>query len=374
MKIVDIVPRVLRKEMAGGLRNPRLRWRHKQILLVFVIAEDGMVGVGETWSDGGAAEPLLAFLEQDLKPMLIGRDVDLIERFWAEALDRALISTRRSTTWQMMSAIDIALWDMRGKRCGLPLWRLLGGDGRPVLAYASGGLYRDGQDVDAFGAEYGGFVRQGFTAVKIKVGGAAVPVDAARVAAVRRHAGPEALLMVDAVSACDVPHALRLARAIAPHDIVWFEQPLVLEDLAGMARVQVEGGIPVCGNESEYGLTAFRRLIESDAVHYVQYDVTVSGGLSYGRKIAALAEAFHRPVTLHQSNSIVCMAANLHLAAALPNSHSIEYHVIHQPLFERAPPGFLARIDGRIAPPERPGLGIDLADILAGPPLQDIPQ
>jgi L-alanine-DL-glutamate epimerase-like enolase superfamily enzyme len=374
MKIVDIVPRVLRKEMAGGLRNPRLRWRHKQVLLVFVIAEGGMVGVGETWSDGGAADPLLAFLDQDLKPMLIGRDVDLIERFWAEALDRALISTRRSTTWQMMSAIDIALWDIRGKRCGLPLWRLLGGDGRPVLAYASGGLYRDGQDVDAFGAEYGGFVRQGFTAVKIKVGGAGVAVDAARVAALRRHAGPEALLMVDAVSACDVPHALRLARAIAPHDITWFEQPLVLEDLAGMARIQVEGGIPVCGNESEYGLTAFRRLIDSNAVHYVQYDVTVSGGLSFGRKIAALAEAFHRPVTLHQSNSIVCMAANLHLAAALPNSHSIEYHVIHQPLFERAPHGFLARIDGRIAPPERPGLGIDLADILAGPPLQDIPQ
>jgi L-alanine-DL-glutamate epimerase-like enolase superfamily enzyme len=104
----------------------------------------------------------------------------------------------------------------------------------------------------------------------------------------------------------------------------------------------------------------------------VQFDVAISGGLTFGRKIAALAEAFHRPVTLHHSNSIVCMAANLHLAAALPNCHSIEYHVIHQPLFDRAPAGFLALNDGRIAPPEAPGLGIDLSGVLAGPPVQQI--
>jgi len=372
MKIVDIVPRVVWKEMSGTLRNPRLRWTRKQVMLVFVVAEDGIVGVGETWSDGGSAEPLVSFLEQDLKPRLVGRDVDLVERFWAEALDIALISTRRSLTWQLMSAIDVALWDIRGKRARMPVWRLLGGDGRPVLPYASGGLYRDGQDEEAFGIEYGGFVKQGFRAVKIKVGGAPVAVDAARVAALRRHAGPGAMLMVDAVSACDVPHAIALARAVAPHDVTWFEQPLVLEDVAGMARVQAEGGIPVCGNENEFTLSAYRRLVEANAVHFVQFDVAISGGLTFGRKIAALAEAFHRPVTLHHSNSIVCMAANLHLAAALPNCHSIEYHVIHQPLFDRAPPGFLALNDGRIAPPEAPGLGIDLSGVLDGPPVQQI--
>jgi L-alanine-DL-glutamate epimerase-like enolase superfamily enzyme len=113
MKIVDIVPRVVWKEMSGTLRNPRLRWTRKQVMLVFVVAEDGIVGVGETWSDGGSAEPLVSFLEQDLKPRLDGRDVDLVERFWAEALDIALISTRRSLTWQLMSAIDVALWDIR---------------------------------------------------------------------------------------------------------------------------------------------------------------------------------------------------------------------------------------------------------------------
>jgi L-alanine-DL-glutamate epimerase-like enolase superfamily enzyme len=371
-RITEIIPRVLLKKMDGVHRNPRFRWTHKQCLLVFVRTDDGRVGVGEAWSDVGAAEPLIAFLQQDLAPQLIGRDADHIERFWAEALDRALISTRRSQSWAMMSAIDIALWDLRGQRAGMPIWRLLGGDGRPVFVYASGGLYREGQSIEEFGAEYGGFTKRGFRAVKIKVGGATIAVDVARTEAVRRHAGPDAQLMVDAVSGYDVPRAIAFARAARDLDLTWFEQPVPIDDIAGMVRVQVEGGIALCGNESEYGLPAFRRLCETNAVHYLQFDTVVSGGFSMSRKIAAIAEAFHRPVTLHQANSIVAMSTNLNLAASLPNCHSVEYHVIHQPLFELAPPGMLELRQGCIAPPERPGLGLDLTDILNGPDRQEI--
>ena len=124
MRIADIVARVVWREMGGTLRNPRLRWTRKQVMLVFVVAEDGTVGVGETWSDGGSAEPLVAFLEHDLKPRLVGRDIDLVERFWAEAIDLALVSVRRSLTWQLMSAIDVALWVLAMKRY-IPLhWSL----------------------------------------------------------------------------------------------------------------------------------------------------------------------------------------------------------------------------------------------------------
>jgi L-alanine-DL-glutamate epimerase-like enolase superfamily enzyme len=365
MKIAEIRTRVLLKKMDGSVRNPRMVWTTKQTLLVFVVCDDGTIGVGEAWSDAGSPDSITAFIEKDLKPRLIGRDPDLIERFWAEALDLAIVSTRRSQTHAAMSAIDIALWDIKGKRARMPLWRLLGGDGGPVLPYASGGLYKQGQSADEFGREYGEYVRRGFTAVKIKVGGARVSEDIARVAALRRHCGPETLLMVDAVSNYDAPTAVAFARAATPYDLTWFEQPLRLTDVAGMARVHREGGIAVCGNENEMGLPSFLRLMQEDAVHFVQYDPVISGGISEGRKIAALAEAFHRPVTLHCSNSIVSMAANLHLAASLANCHSVEFHVIHQPLFERAPKGFLDLVDGRIAPPETPGLGIDLADLAA---------
>jgi L-alanine-DL-glutamate epimerase-like enolase superfamily enzyme len=99
-------------------------------------------------------------------------------------------------------------------------------------------------------------------------------------------------------------------------------------------------------------------------VHFVQFDPIISGGITYGRKIAALAEAFHKPVTLHHSNTVVSMLANMHLAASLANCESIERHVFHHPMFERAPPGTLDMKDGLMAAPERPGLGIDLRDLI----------
>ncbi len=299
----------------------------------------------------------------DVAPQLIGQDADLVDRYWRALLDRAIVSTRRDITYNALSAIDIALWDLKGKRAGMPLWRLLGGHDRAVLPYASGGLYRDGQSPQEFGAEYAAYVSKGFRGVKIKVGGAPLAMDVARVAALRAAIGPATRLMVDAVSNLDVPRALAMAKALAAYDITWFEQPLDTVDVAGTVRVHREGGLPVAGMENERGLATFARLIESGAVHYVQFDPVVSGGLTHGRKIAALAEAHFLPVTLHHSNSIVSMLANVHLAAALPNCDSVEYHVLHQPLFERAPAGTLDLYDGRLMAPEAPGLGVDLADL-----------
>ncbi len=366
-KITEIRCVVLKKKMDGSHRNPRFVWTEKQTLLVFVRTDDGLTGVGESWSDGGSAEPFVAFIDRDVAPHLVGQDADLIERYWRILLDRAIVSTRRDITYNALSAIDIALWDLRGKRAGMPLWRLLGGHDRAVLPYASGGLYKEGQSPREFGAEYAAWVARGFRGVKIKVGGAPLATDVARVAALREAVGPDTRLMVDAVSNLDVPRALAMAKAFAPYDIAWFEQPLDTADVAGTVRVHREGGLAVAGMENDRGLATFARLIESGAVHYVQFDPVVSGGLSHGRKIAALAEAHFLPVTLHHSNSIVSMLANIHLAAALPNCDSVEYHVVHQPLFERAPAGTFDLHEGRLLAPETPGLGVDLADLIATP-------
>jgi L-alanine-DL-glutamate epimerase-like enolase superfamily enzyme len=363
MKIKDIRTRLFERPLDGTTRNPRYRWTVKRTLLVFVETDTGLIGAGETWVDGAHAGSLVSFIEEDLKPALVGQSALTPERHFKTALDMTAVSTRRSQTWAGMSAIDIALWDIKGKAAGEPLWRLLGGHDPRVLPYASAGLYKTGQSTDAFAEEYAAYVRQGFRAVKIKVGGAALPVDVERVAKLRAAMGPEARLMVDAVSAYDVPRALAFARAVAPYDVYWFEQPLPIEDVAGMAKIQAQGGIPLCGIENDYGLPNFRRLMETDAVHFVQFDPLISGGITFGRKIAALAEAFFRPVTLHHSNSIVSMLANVHLAAAVPNADSVELHVFHQPLFDRAAPGTLDLTDGHLVAPDRPGLGVDLSDL-----------
>ena len=362
--IKDIHVRTLEKPLDGTIRNPRYRWTVKRSFLVFVETSDGRVGAGESWVDGGAPGSLKAFVEEDLKPVLVGQDSDLSEQFFRRAIDMTSVSTRRSQTWACMSAIDIALWDLKAQRAGLPLWRLLGGNDPRVMPYASAGLYKSGQTADEFAAEYAAYVKAGYKAVKIKVGGASHAADVERVTKLKHAMGPDARLMVDAVSAYDVPRAIAFARAVAPLDIYWFEQPLPIDDIDGMVRVHEQGGIPLCGIENDYGLPNFRRLIERNAVHFVQFDPIISGGITYGRKIAALAEAAFRPVTLHHSNSVVSMLANIHLAAAMANADSVERHVFHSPLFERAPEGTFAMTDGMLTAPERPGLGVDLSAMI----------
>jgi L-alanine-DL-glutamate epimerase-like enolase superfamily enzyme len=365
MKITDIRTRLFEKPLDGSLRNPRFVWTVKRSLLTFVFTDAGLIGVGESWVDAGDPEPVAVFIERELKPRLIGEDPRLPELHFRRALDMTQVSTRRSLTWAGMSAVDIALWDIKAKAAGEPLWRMLGGHDPRVMPYASGGLYKDGQSAAEFAQEYAAFARQGFRGVKIKVGGAPVAVDVERVAKLREALGPGPMLMVDSVSNHDVPTALAFARAAQRYDLTWFEQPVAVEDVKGMARIHREGGIPVCGVENESGLPAFRRLMEEDAVHFVQFDPIVSGGVTFGRKIAALAEAFHRPVTLHHSNSVVSMLTNMHLATAAPNAHSVELHVVHQPLFDRAPDGAFAMTDGMLTAPDRPGLGVDAEALLA---------
>ena len=337
MKIAEVATRVLRTPLDGTLRNPLFRWTEKLTLLVFVRTDDGTVGVGEAWCAAGSSAAIEAFVLNDLRPELLGQDPHLTEAVMHRARRRCAMSARKSETDKGSSAVDIALWDIKGKAAGLPIWRLLGGHDAKVAAYASGGLYRDGQSPEEFAAEHAREMDLGYRGIKIKVGGAPRAVDVARVKALRDAIGPDVELMVDGVAAMEVPAAVALARALAPYDIKWFEQPVINENMAGLARIRREGGLPIAGNENESGLDAYHRLIDSGAIDYVQFDPMISGGFTEGRKIAALAEARHLPVTLHHSNSAVSMLANLHLAAALPNCCSIEYHLLHRQLFDRAP-------------------------------------
>ena len=172
--------------------------------------------------------------------------------------------------------------------------------------------------------------------------------------------GPDARLMVDAVSNYDVARAIAFARAVADCEIYWFEQPLPVEDVDGPADgprawrdpgVRARERVRACGRTGDCSRP--RPSTSSSSIP------SFRAALPIGRKIAALAEAFFKPVTLHHSNSIVSMLANLHLAASVPNAESVEYHVYHHPLFDLAPTGMLDIEDGFMRAPDRPGLGID---------------
>ncbi len=360
MKIDRLVVRVLEWDMQDGLWNPQQRWRKKHVVLVFLQTDEGHIGVGEAWASGGSVDALVKTIEDDLAPIVIGLDPFASGLVWSQAWRMTELSTRRGITSAALGAVNTAQWDLAGKISGLPLCSLLGKEADSVRCYASAGLYGDNKTVADLANEMSGYLDLGFTDVKIKVGGVSLAEDVARVAAVRDVIGGDGRLMVDAVYCLDVPGALRLAKAFEPYDVYWLEAPVAPDDIDGQARVNAAGIVPVCGNETEYGCDRFLELMRKRAVEFVQFDIAMCGGITEGRRIAELARAHHLPCSLHAASSSVLFAATLHLAAALPNVDSVEFHMLHRWLFERAPEGTFAVSNNHVSPPSGPGIGIEL--------------
>ncbi len=361
MTIARVVVRTIERAMPGVAWNPRMRWDRKSLLLAFVESADGRVGCGEAWLTGGTTEAIRATIEDDIAPRLRGENPFAVTARLHEEIARGVeMSGRIGVVAAAWGAVETALMDLQAKLLGLPLKDLLGAVHDAVPAYASAGLYGTDKTPDDLAAEVAGWVAQGFRAVKIKVAGAPLAEDVRRVAAVRAAIGPDVGLMVDALYNRSAAEAWRLAEALAPHDVTFFEAPVSPFDVEGMAWLAARSPIPLCGNENMAWSPYFRRLIEARAVAYVQFDIAACGGVREGRRIGELAHAFNLPCTLHASSSAVLFAASLHLAAALPNCCSIEYHMLHQWLWELAPEGAFRVEDGRIAPPKGPGIGLDL--------------
>lgn len=360
MKIKEIVPRLLSWDIEGGFRNPVMTWTSKNVVLVFVICDDGTIGVGECWASGAEPSALVATVNDDVAPRLIGTDPLTIGKAWEDTDSLAHISARRGILRAAAAGIDIALWDIMGKVAGLPVWKLLGGFNDRVFPYASAGLYAPDKTPVDQGREMADYVTDGFEGVKMKVGGAPFDEDVARVRAVREAIGPDRRLMIDALCVMTPHQALKFAAAVEPYDIYWFEQPVKSDDIRGLAAVNQRGPIAVSANENAYDRSHFRQLISEDAARFIQFDVLVVGGLTEGRRIAALAEAGHLPVTLHHAASVVCMAANLHLAAGVSNCDSVEYHMLHKWLFDHVPEGAWPLENGHIVMGDEPGLGLNL--------------
>jgi L-alanine-DL-glutamate epimerase-like enolase superfamily enzyme len=263
-------------------------------------------------------------------------------------------------TLSVLGAVETALWDLTAKAQRRPLYRMLGACSDRVPVYASGGLYVDGQSLGELGREMAAHVARGFRAVKMKVGGADLAQDTARVAAVREAIGPGVRLMVDAVYMLDETAALRMARALERFDIWFLEAPLAPGNLPGLRRLTSRSPVPIAGNEVAFGLDGYRDLIVDGSVDVVHLDVNQCGGVGESRRIAALAAAFHKPVSFHCATSAVCFAANLHVAASVANTESIEWHTVHRMLFDRMPLDRFRLEEGAVVLPQLPGLGLDL--------------
>jgi L-alanine-DL-glutamate epimerase-like enolase superfamily enzyme len=309
---------------------------------------DGAEGVGYTYTVGRNGAAIDAILARELPELVVGEDADLIERLWQKLWWALHYGGRGGPTAMALSAFDMALWDLKATRAGLPLWKLLGGHDPKVPCYAGGiDLLLP---LDSLLRQTDGNLEKGFRAIKMKVGRAKLAEDVERVRAMRGHLGDGFPLMVDANMKWTADQAIRAARAFQPFDPVWLEEPVPPDDMEGQARVVRHGGLPVAAGENLHSLWEFKQLIAMGGVTYPEPDVTTCGGVTPFMKIAHLAEAFGLPVTTHGAHDVT-----VHLLAACPNRSYLEAHGFGLDRYVEEP---LRIEEGFAVAPDRPGHGI----------------
>jgi D-arabinonate dehydratase len=354
MKVAAVESLLVRVPLRRPVLLSRQTFTAREFNVVRVRTDEGLVGIG--YARGG--EVVRAAAEVEIAPRLVGRDPLATETLWAELHESASIVGRAGAFMRALSAVDIALWDVKAKAVGLPLFRLLGGEVGRVPAYVSGGYYRDGQTPDDLAEEMAGYVERGFRAVKIRVARLPLRDDVERVAAVRRAIGDDVELMVDANQGyATAAEATAAGRRFEQLGVRWLEEPVRAEDRAGSAAVAAALDMAIATGETEYGRFAFRDLIAAGAADVLQPDATVVGGVSEWLKAAALAGAHGFPVAPHYFTEV-----HAHLVAATPHAITVEYFFPDSDIisFDELLAEPLEPRDGWIELSDRPGVGLDL--------------
>jgi D-galactarolactone cycloisomerase len=365
MKIADVRVHVLQAPLAEPFAWSFNATSVRQSCLVEVVAEDGTSGWGECF---GPAR-LNAAIVGAFRPLLLGKDALATERHWQTIYNTFRDQGQKGLTITALSGVDIALWDLKGRLWGQPIHRLMGGPLRTeVKAYATGTYRRgSGDPLQYITEEVAGYVREGFPAVKLKIG-FGVEEDAKLIAAVRETIGPRVGLMLDANHGFDVIEAVALGRRVAHLDIGWFEEPVVPDELDSYVEVRRGQPIPVAGGECEFTRWGFREVLTRRAIDIIQPDTCAAGGLSECKKIADMATAFGVRYVPHVWGCGVGLATAMQLLAVLP--HTPPRHTPLEPMleFDRSEHPFrqavlttpLEHSGGVVRVPDGPGLGIEI--------------
>ena len=335
------LPRALEDSMHGTMTG-------FEVVTARVTDADGATGMGYTFTCGVNGGAIADILGREMAPMAVGRDADRVEAIWKDIWWAFHYGGRGGPTVLALSALDMALWDLKARKADMPLWRMLGGYDPKVPCYA-GGIDIDLSAEELIDQTHEN-IANGHRAIKMKVGRDRLSEDVTKIAAMREAFGPDLPLMVDANMKYSVDGAVRAARAFQPFDLTWFEEPIPPEDPAGHRRILSEGGIPIASGENLRSLWEFRTAIEG-GVTFPEPDVTNCGGITPFMKIAHLAEAFHLPVTSHGAHDIT-----VQLLAACPNRSYLEAHGFGLEKFVMEP---MELKDGYAIAPERPGHGVN---------------
>jgi D-galactarolactone cycloisomerase len=331
----------------------------RDFVCVRVITDDGTVGYGEA-HHGQNLTAMAEIVEKGLGSLLIGEDPFDTEGIW-NRIKYQQIQTHGLGAGSViaLSGIDIALWDLKGKLLGQPIWRLLGGSRKSVRAYA-GGLTLGFQPLKSLEAEVASYVDMGYSAIKLRVGDTPRK-DAERVTHIRKTFGDDLDIAVDAAtrySALDLPEVVDY---LERNRVYWMEEPFTPDNVQAYVDLSKRTNTPIAAGENHYTRQAFTEFFSSRAITICQADICKTGGITELKKIADMAAAWHIAVAPHTSHSIIATAATVNLMGAIPNALIYEADEAPiNPFRTDLSPNAPKIVDGFIQPNDAPGLGIDI--------------
>ncbi len=342
LRMVNLVPKVKRTDAIQSFDS-------QETPIVTITDSDGATGTGYSYTIGTGGSSVMRLLADHLVPRLIGRDADRIEAIWHDLEFATHATTIGAITSIALAAVDTALWDLRARKQGLPLWKLAGGakDRCPLYTTEGGWLHIEKQALvdDALEAQ-----SKGFRGSKVKIGKPHGSEDYERLAAVRAAVGDGYEIMTDCNQGFMVDEVIRRADRLRDLDLAWLEEPIAADDIVGHVRLSNSTSTPIAVGESLYSIRHFREYMQRGACSIVQVDVGRIGGVTPWLKVAHAAEAFDIPVCPH-----FLMELHVSLTCAVQNGKYVEYI----PQLDTLTSSSMKIEDGQAIAPSEPGLGID---------------
>jgi L-alanine-DL-glutamate epimerase-like enolase superfamily enzyme len=327
--------------------------------LIFVHTDDGKVGIGSAYSHPAMVHLLVT---HQFAPLLRGRDAGDVEGLWNLMYGVSRWYGRKGAAMSALGGIDVALWDLRGKAAGKPIYELITpghASASPARspAYGSALLWKD--HISELEEEAAALIARGFRRVKMRLGRSeAYDVEAVR--AVRRAIGSGNDLLVDASMRYNVPLARRMGKLLRELKVFWYEEPFAPEDVMSYAELAKDGGVPIAAGENEFGVQGFSELIRAKAVDIVQPDASRTGGISEVWRVAKLAKEHGLRFAPHTWSDAVIVTANAHVVSAMPNGVTVEVDQTGNPFIEKLLVEPLQVRDGYITLSKKPGLGVEV--------------
>lgn len=335
-------------QYGGGVCDGRLT------TLILIHTDNGQVGIGSVYSHPGL---IYLIVRDQLDPLLRGEDPTDVDRLWERMYGLTRWYGRKGVAMSAIGGVDTALWDLRGKALGKPVWKLLGGKLAGCPAYASGLLWKD--NISDLADEAVTYIDRGFRRVKMRLA-RSEEYDMAAVQEVRKAIGPDNDVIIDASMRYHPDLARRMGKFFAQQGVFWYEEPFAPENIDAFVALRREVEIPLAAGENEFGLQGFRELIRAGAVDIVQPDASRCGGISEVWKVAKLAQEYTMRFGTHSWSDAVAIIANAQVVSAMPNGISVEIDQMNNPFVNDLLDEPLSITEGLLKLSDAPGLGISL--------------